>query len=206
MREEARRCRRAGPDSETPTRIVNGASRPSRHRGVHLSRTGSRFLCFRRSIYHPTWAEESRLTAGVPDAVQCKGLRGDGGRPADGCAVSSMAASLRSPAEGGQAQGDPDAGIVIAGIILCLLRSGGTLAAGPDNRSLPGIAAETVADDLQAIIEANRTFDTIHVTAREACPLTGPCGDCVRVGRKQDGRSVPDRVSQCLSKMATFSP
>lgn len=57
-------------------------------------------------------------------------------------------------------------GIVMAGIILFLLRSGGILAADPDSRSLPGIAPETVADYLHAIIEADRTFYTIHVVER----------------------------------------
>lgn len=55
-------------------------------------------------------------------------------------------------------------GIVMAGIIL--LGSGGSLAADPDSRSLPGIAPETVTDYLHAIIAADRTFYTIHVVER----------------------------------------
>jgi hypothetical protein len=44
--------------------------------------------------------------------------------------------------------------------------AGGSLAADPDRQALPGIAPETVANYLHAIIEADRTFYTIHIVER----------------------------------------
>lgn len=55
-------------------------------------------------------------------------------------------------------------GLSVVGMML--LGMGVSLAAEPEGRSLPGIAPETVADYLHAIIEADRTFYTIHVVER----------------------------------------
>jgi mono/diheme cytochrome c family protein len=47
-----------------------------------------------------------------------------------------------------------------------LLAGGSGLAAEPGHEALPGIAPETVTNYLHAVIEADRTFYTIHVVER----------------------------------------
>ncbi len=55
-------------------------------------------------------------------------------------------------------------GVLVIG--MWLVGSAGSLAADPDGRALPGIAPETVTDYLHAVIEADRTFYTIHIVER----------------------------------------
>lgn len=70
--------------------------------------------------------------------------------------------------------------VVVSMLVLGLSRSAG-LAAGAD---LPGIPPETVTDYLHAIIEADRTFYTIHVVERMQKQGGAPAAENWRAEKK----------------------
>src|SRR5262249_61727485 len=78
--------------------------------------------------------------------------------------------------------------VVASTLVLCLSRSG-SLCAGAD---FPGIPPETVADYIHAVIEADRTFYTVHVVERMQKQGGAPAAENWRAKKK----NLP-RPAQC---------
>ena len=70
--------------------------------------------------------------------------------------------------------------ILVSTLVLCLSRSA-SLAAGTD---LPGVPPETVTDYIHAVIEADRTFYTIHVVERMQKQGGAPAAENWRAEKK----------------------
>ena len=70
--------------------------------------------------------------------------------------------------------------VIASTLVLCLSRSA-SLCAGED---LPGIPPETVADYIHAVIEADRTFYTVHVVERMQKQGGAPAAENWRAKKK----------------------